>query len=143
MFWICLVSQCIFRVFIGLNYCKIANLGSRTYCNTFLAFLELPNNRPKMGPRTPYLLQKYFKNEKKSLTTITSITHLGIIKNHKNLTTHKQTMEIPKNAQLCCHILGPLFMGDLRNNKSCILRCGMDWKVKMVKHKARKATLQK
>ena len=43
----------------------MANLSSRTYCNIFWTFLERPQIRPKNDPRTPYLLQKYFKNIRK------------------------------------------------------------------------------
>ena len=45
------------------NYSKIANLGSRTYCNTFGSFLELPKLRPNMDPR-PLI---HYKNASKDI----------------------------------------------------------------------------
>ena len=41
---------------VVFNYSKIANLGSRTYCNIFAALLELPECSPNIDPQTPYLL---------------------------------------------------------------------------------------
>ena len=46
--------------FWGLNYSRMANLGSRTYCNTFLIiFGTSKNNRPNIDPHTRYLSQKH------------------------------------------------------------------------------------
>ena len=66
MFWFVLVCSCMFGFFMGFQYSKMANLGSQTYSNTFWIILGTSKNRPKMDPRTPYSLQKYFKTYKDS-----------------------------------------------------------------------------
>ena len=54
------------NMFIVYYWLKMANSGLRTDSNTFSTFSELSKCSPNLDPWTPYLLQKYCGNTRKS-----------------------------------------------------------------------------
>ena len=74
-------------MYFRINYSKMDNQGSWTYCKTFWVIFGAFQTRSIMDPRTAYLLQKDYKKYKRNIQTSFEhvISHISIFWKFKTL----------------------------------------------------------